>query len=201
MDKLSYSMGIMIAQNLTQMNVSKLDFKDFAAGVEDSMTGKEPAVSFEEASQLLNDFFAKAEAELKERQASIAAAFKQEGEAWLKENAKRDDVVVLPSGLQYRVVRKGEGRKPGKTDRVRCHYEGTFVDGSKFDSSYDRKEPAVFGVNQVIAGWTEALQLMTEGSEWELFIPYQLAYGEAGAHGSIPPCAALCFKVELIEVL
>ena len=114
---------------------------------------------------------------------------------------KKDDVVVLPSGLQYRVVKQGNGRKPGRTDKVRCHYEGTFTNGMKFDSSYDRKEPAVFGVNQVIAGWTEALQLMSEGSEWELFIPYQLAYGEAGAHGSIPPCAALVFKGELLEVL
>lgn len=108
---------------------------------------------------------------------------------------------MLPSGLQYKVLKSGEGRKPGRTDKVKCHYEGTFPNGQKFDSSYDRDEPAVFGVNQVIAGWTEALQLMSEGSAWELYIPYNLAYGEAGAPGAIPPYSTLVFKVELIEVL
>lgn len=201
MDKLSYALGMSIAQSLAQSNVQKLDYEDFKNGVKDSLEGAKPALSMEEANSVLNDFFAKAEAEANEKQAAMAAAFKAEGESWLKENAKKEDVVVLPSGLQYRVVKQGTGRKPGKTDKVRCHYEGTFTNGMKFDSSYDRKEPAVFGVNQVIAGWTEALQLMSEGSEWELFIPYQLAYGEAGAHGSIPPCAALVFKVELLEVL
>ncbi|MDO5443887.1 MAG: FKBP-type peptidyl-prolyl cis-trans isomerase [Bacteroidia bacterium] len=201
MDKLSYALGMSIAQSLAQTGIENLDYEDFKNAIKDSLEGKKPAVTLEEANDILNDFFAKAEAEANEKQAAMAAAFKDEGEAWLKENAKKDDVVVLPSGLQYRVVKQGTGRKPGRTDKVRCHYEGTFTNGMKFDSSYDRKEPAVFGVNQVIAGWTEALQLMSEGSEWELFIPYQLAYGEAGAHGSIPPCAALVFKVELLEVL
>ena len=127
--------------------------------------------------------------------------FIKEGEEFLKENAGKPGVITLKSGLQYKVLKEGSGRKPGKTSKVRCHYEGTFTNGMTFDSSYKRGEPAVFGVNQVIAGWTEALQLMSEGSEWELYIPYQLAYGEAGAHGAIPPCAALVFKVELIEVL
>ena len=201
MDKLSYALGMSIAQSLAQTGIENLDYEDFKNAIKDSLEGKKPAVTLEEANDILNDFFAKAEAEANEKQAAMAAAFKDEGEAWLKENAKKDDVVVLPSGLQYRVVKQGTGRKPGRTDKVRCHYEGTFTNGMKFDSSYDRKEPAVFGVNQVIAGWTEALQLMSEGSEWELFIPYQLAYGEAGAHGSIPPYAALVFKVELLEVL
>lgn len=201
MNKLSYALGMSIAQSLAQSGVEGLDYEDFKNAVKDSLEGNKPALSMEEANDVLNDFFAKAEAEMQEKQAAMAAAFKDEGEAWLKENAKKDDVVVLPSGLQYRVVMQGTGKKPGKTDKVRCHYEGTFTNGMKFDSSYDRNEPAVFGVNQVIAGWTEALQLMSEGSEWELFIPYQLAYGEAGAHGSIPPCAALVFKVELLEVL
>lgn len=201
MDKLSYALGMSIAQSLGQSGVEGLDYESFKNAVKDILEGNEPALSLEEANDVLNDFFAKAEAEMKEKQAAMAAAFKDEGEEWLKENAKKDDVIVLPSGLQYRVVKQGTGRKPGRTDKVRCHYEGTFTNGMKFDSSYDRKEPAVFGVNQVIAGWTEALQLMSEGSEWELFIPYQLAYGEAGAHGSIPPCAALVFKVELLEVL
>lgn len=201
MNKLSYALGMMIAQNLVQMGATEIDFTDFAAGVKDSMQMNKPQITFEEASSLLNEFFEKAEAEAKEKDAAMAAAFKQEGEAWLAENAKADGVNVLASGLQYKVVKEGNGRKPGAADKVRCHYEGKLTNGMKFDSSYDRNEPAVFGVNQVIAGWTEALQLMSEGSEWELYIPYQLAYGEAGAQGAIPPCAALIFKVELIEVL
>lgn len=201
MNKLSYALGMMIAQNLVQMGATEIDFTDFAAGVKDSMQMNKPQITFEEASSLLNEFFEKAEAEAKEKDAAMAAAFKQEGEAWLAENAKADGVNVLASGLQYKVVKEGNGRKPGATDKVRCHYEGKLTNGMKFDSSYDRNEPAVFGVNQVIAGWTEALQLMSEGSEWELYIPYQLAYGEAGAQGAIPPCAALIFKVELLEVL
>lgn len=201
MNKLSYALGMMIAQNLVQMGATEIDFTDFAAGVKDSMQMNKPQITFEEASSLLNEFFEKAEAEAKEKDAAMAAAFKQEGEAWLAENAKADGVNVLASGLQYKVVKEGNGRKPGAADKVRCHYEGKLTNGMKFDSSYDRNEPAVFGVNQVIAGWTEALQLMSEGSEWELYIPYQLAYGEAGAQGAIPPCAALIFKVELLEVL
>ncbi|MCQ2138936.1 MAG: FKBP-type peptidyl-prolyl cis-trans isomerase [Bacteroidales bacterium] len=201
MNKLSYALGMMIAQNLVQMGATEIDFTDFAAGVKDSMQMNKPQITFEEASSLLNEFFEKAEAEAKEKDAAMAAAFKQEGEAWLAENAKADGVNVLASGLQYKVVKEGNGRKPGAADKVRCHYEGKLTNGMKFDSSYDRNEPAVFGVNQVIAGWTEALQLMSEGSEWELYIPYQLAYGEAGAQGAIPPCAALIFRVELIEVL
>jgi FKBP-type peptidyl-prolyl cis-trans isomerase FklB len=126
---------------------------------------------------------------------------KAEGEAFLKANAAREGVKVLPSGLQYKIIKDGTGRRPGLKDKVKCHYEGTFVSGEKFDSSYDRKQPAAFGVNQVIAGWTEALQLMREGSEWELYIPYKLGYGESGAQGAIPPYAALIFRVELIEVL
>lgn len=201
MDKISYALGMSIAQNLSQSGVEKLDFDDFRNGVKDMMTGQKPAVSYEEASTLLNDFFNKIEERMKEEQSTMAAAFKEEGETWLAQNATKEGVKTLKSGLQYKVIKEGNGRKPGPRDQVRCHYEGTLVNGMKFDSSYDRKEPAVFGVNQVIAGWTEALQLMTEGSVWELYIPYQLAYGEAGAHGSIPPCAALIFKVELIEVL
>lgn len=201
MDKLSYALGMSIAQSLAQSNVQELDYEDFKNGVKDSLEGAKPALSMEEANSVLNDFFAKAEAEANEKQAAMAAAFKAEGESWLKENAKKEDVVVLSSGLQYKVIKQGTGKKPGRTSKVRCHYEGTLTNGMKFDSSYDRNEPAVFGLNQVIKGWTEGLQLMSEGSVYELYIPYQLAYGEAGAHGSIPPCAALVFKVELLEVL
>ena len=201
MDKLSYALGMSIAHNLIESGVKALSFEDFNEGLKATLMGTEPALSYDEANAELRRFFDKVNTERKAAQSSLAAKMKAEGEAWLKKNASREDVIVLPSGLQYRVVKEGKGRKPGRTDRVRCHYEGTFTDGKEFDSSYRRGQPAVFGVNQVIAGWTEALQLMREGSEWELFIPYQLAYGEAGAHGSIPPCAALVFKVELLEVL
>lgn len=190
-----------IAHNLMQSGVNKLEIKDFTAGLEAVLNGQEPAVSFKEAGQLLEDYFSNMEAEKAAEEAEVAEAMKKEGEEFLKENAGKPGVITLKSGLQYRVLKEGSGRKPGKTSKVRCHYEGTFTNGMTFDSSYKRGEPAVFGVNQVIAGWTEALQLMSEGSEWELYIPYQLAYGEAGAHGAIPPCAALVFKVELIEVL
>lgn len=190
-----------IAHNLMQSGVNKLEIKDFTAGLEAVLNGQEPAVSFKEAGQLLEDYFSNMEAEKAAEEAEVAEAMKKEGEEFLKENAGKPGVITLKSGLQYKVLKEGSGRKPGKTSKVRCHYEGTFTNGMTFDSSYKRGEPAVFGVNQVIAGWTEALQLMNEGSEWELYIPYQLAYGEAGAHGAIPPCAALVFKVELIEVL
>ncbi len=201
MDKTSYVLGMSIAHNLMQSGVNKLEIKDFTAGLEAVLNGQEPAVSFKEAGQLLEDYFSNMEAEKAAEEAEVAEAMKKEGEEFLKENAGKPGVITLKSGLQYKVLKEGTGRKPGKTSKVRCHYEGTFTNGMTFDSSYKRGEPAVFGVNQVIAGWTEALQLMSEGSEWELYIPYQLAYGEAGAHGAIPPCAALVFKVELIEVL
>ena len=201
MDKNSYALGMSIAHNLMQSGVNKLEIKDFTAGLEAVLNGQEPAVSFKEAGQLLEDYFSNMEAEKAAEEAEVAEAMKKEGEEFLKENAGKPGVITLKSGLQYKVLKEGTGRKPGKTSKVRCHYEGTFTNGMTFDSSYKRGEPAVFGVNQVIAGWTEALQLMSEGSEWELYIPYQLAYGEAGAHGAIPPCAALVFKVELIEVL
>lgn len=190
-----------IAQNLMQSGVKKLAVEDFAAGFKATMEGEVTLVSPDEAVKLLEDYFNDLSAAQAAEQAEIAEAMKKEGEEFLAENAGKPGVVTLKSGLQYKVLKAGNGRKPGRTDKVRCNYEGSFVNGMVFDSSYNRGEPAVFGVNQVIAGWTEALQLMAEGSEWELYIPYQLAYGEAGAHGAIPPCAALIFKVELIAVL
>ena len=186
MDKLSYALGMSIAQSLIQSGVNELAYEDFKNAVADCLEGREPAIPMDEANDVLNDFFARTQQEMMEKQKEVAAAFKADGENWLAENAKKEGVNVLPSGLQH---------------KVKCHYEGTLTNGMKFDSSYDRGEPAIFGVNQVIAGWTEALQLMSEGSVWELYIPYHLAYGEAGAGAAIPPCAALVFKVELLEVL
>ena len=201
MDKNSYALGMSIAHNMLSSGIKTISFDDFVAGVKAILTGAQPEISFQEASQLLDKYFTEIEKQQKAEQAAMGAAMREEGEIFLADNSKKQGVVTLPSGLQYKVLKSGEGRKPGRTDKVRCHYEGTFPNGQKFDSSYDRNEPAVFGVNQVIAGWTEALQLMSEGSAWELYIPYNLAYGEAGAPGAIPPYSALVFKVELIEVL
>lgn len=201
MDKISYALGMSIAHNLVQSGVKDIKTEDFVDGLKATLNGQEPKVSYQEAGKILEDYFSNMEAEKAAEEAEVADAMKKEGEEFLKENADKPGVITLKSGLQYKVLKDGTGRKPGKTSKVRCNYEGTFTNGMVFDSSYKRGEPAVFGVNQVIAGWTEALQLMSEGSEWELYIPYQLAYGEAGAHGAIPPCAALVFKVELIEVL
>lgn len=201
MDKISYALGMSIAHNMMSSGVKEVNFDDFMAGLKATITGMEPSISYEEAGEVLDKFFTSLQEEQAAKQAEIGAVMAKEGADFLAAKAKEEGVVALESGLLYKVLKQGSGRKPGKSDKVKCHYEGTFVNGQIFDSSYKRNEPAVFGVNQVIAGWTEALQLMSEGSEWELYIPYDLAYGEAGAHGAIPPYAALIFKVELIEVL
>ena len=201
MNKTSYALGMSIAHNLLQSGVTSVEIEDFSAGLKAILTGAKPALSIEEAGEELDKFFKELERKQSVEAAEIGSKMKAEGEAWLKANATKEGVKVRPSGLQYKIVKAGFGKTPGPASRVRCHYEGRFTDGRIFDSSYQRGEPAVFGVNQVIAGWTEALQLMPEGSKWELYIPYQLAYGEAGAHGAIPPCAALVFKVELLSVL
>lgn len=201
MDKNSYALGMSIAHNMIHSGVKEVNLEDFVAGLKAVMSGSETKITFQEAGDILNDYFASLEAKQATENAEIAEAMKKEGKEFLDANAKKEGVVTLKSGLQYKVLKEGTGKKPGTGNKVKCHYEGTFIDGKKFDSSYDRKQPAVFGVTQVIKGWTEALQLMSEGSQWELFIPYNLAYGEAGSHGSIPPCATLIFKVELLEVI
>jgi len=201
MDKKSYALGMSIANNLRSSGITSLDAATFAEAVTDTLSGKETKLTIEEAGNILEELFKELEEEKQSEQAAVAAAFKEEGEKWLEANAHEDGVKVTASGLQYKVIKEGSGRKPGPTDTIRCHYEGTFTTGDVFDSSYKRGEPIEFALNQVIRGWTEGLQLMSEGSTYELYIPYQLAYGERGAGGSIPPCAALKFKVELIKVL
>ena len=192
MDKTSYALGIGIGRQLAQMGATDINVGDFAQAVTDAMTGK-TQMGDAEAQQLVNAFF-----EQKQREQATRA--KAEGENFLAENAKKAGVVTLPSGLQYQVLREGNGRKPKATDQVECHYEGTLINGQIFDSSYRRGETATFGLNQVIAGWTEGLQLMQEGAKYRFFIPYNLAYGERGAGQSIPPYAALIFDVELVKV-
>lgn len=200
MDKLSYALGIGIGTQLRGMGATNLNIDDFAQAIKDAIAGKKLKVDNKEAQTLVNNFFTEQQARKEAAAAEAGRAAKAVGEDFLAENAKKDNIVVLPSGLQYEVIREGNGKKPSATSKVKCHYEGTLIDGTKFDSSYDRGEPATFGLNQVIAGWTEGLQLMSEGAKYRFFIPYNLGYGERGAGASIPPYAALVFDVELIEV-
>lgn len=194
MDKLSYALGLSMGHNFLGSGIKSLNVEDFAKGVEAVYKNEKPEISFEEAKQIINEYFTNLQNE-------VAEENRRAGEAFLAENAKRPEVVVLPSGLQYEVLKEGTGRKPKATDKVQCHYHGMLIDGQVFDSSVQRGTPAVFGVNQVIPGWVEALQLMPEGSRWKLYIPSSLAYGEQGAGGSIPANATLIFEVELIKVL
>ena len=200
MDKLSYALGLGIGRQLSQMGANDLNASDFAQAVKDMIDGKEPQVPAAEAQQIVEDFFQKQEEKQRAEAAEKYKGAKSEGEKYLSENAKKEGVTTLPSGLQYQVLKEGNGKSPKATDKVVCHYEGMLVDGTMFDSSIQRGEPATFPLNGVIAGWTEGLQLMKEGAKYRFFIPYQLGYGERGAGASIPPFAALVFDVELIEV-
>lgn len=201
MDKLSYALGIGIGRQLSQMGAESLNIDDFAQAIKDILAGAELKVSENEAQTLVNSFFQEQEAKQRAAAAEKGKAAKEAGEKYLAENAAKEGVVTTASGLQYMVLKEGTGKAPKATDRVRCHYEGMLTDGTIFDSSVQRGEPAVFGLNQVIAGWTEGVQLMQEGAKYRFFIPYNLGYGERGAGASIPPFAALIFDVELIDVL
>lgn len=194
MDKFSYAIGLGIGQNLKSMGAQNIEVEDFAQAVKDVLAGNQTAISHTEARDIVNKYFT----ELEEKINSENIA---KGKAFLEENKKKANIVTLPSGLQYEVIKEGNGKQPKATDRVRCHYEGTLIDGTLFDSSIKRGEPAVFGVNQVIPGWVEALQLMSEGAKWNLYIPSELGYGAHGAGDMIPPHSTLVFEVELIEVL
>ena len=200
MDKLSYALGLGIGRQLSQMGAADLNIDDFAQAVKDMIDGKEPQVATAEAQQIVEDFFRKQEEKQRAEAAEKYKGAKSEGEKYLSENARKEGVVTLPSGLQYQVLKEGNGKSPKATDKVVCHYEGMLIDGTMFDSSVQRGEPATFPLNGVIAGWTEGLQLMKEGAKYRFFIPYQLGYGERGAGASIPPFATLVFDVELIEV-
>ena len=194
MEKFSYGLGMGIGQNLLSMGVKNLEIEDFVKGIKDVITGATTEISHTEAQKIVSDQFRKLAEE-------AYAKVKEEGEAFLAANKAKEGVVTLPSGLQYEVITEGTGKKPSATDRVQCHYEGTLIDGTVFDSSIRRGEPAVFGVNQVIRGWVEALQLMSEGSKWRLYIPQDMAYGANGAGEMIPPYSALIFEVELIKIV
>ena len=193
MDKISYAIGLSMGQNLMGSGVTSLEYADLAAGIKDVLEKNQPQISYQEAQQVLGKFFS-------ELEQKIAGEAKAAGEAFLAENAKREGVKVTESGLQYEVLEATIGQKPKATDKVRVHYEGTLIDGTVFDSSYKRDESITFGLNQVIKGWTEGLQLMSIGSKYKLYLPYQLAYGERGAGANIPPYAALIFTVELLGI-
>lgn len=194
MDKISYALGLSIANNFKATGIKELNVEDFTAAVAAVFEGGELALSYDEAKEIMNEYFTNLQKFQLEQN-------KVMGEEFLAENKKNPNVVTLPSGLQYEILKEGEGKQPSATDQVKCHYTGALIDGSVFDSSEQRGEPATFGVNQVIPGWVEALQLMKEGSRWRLFIPSQLAYGERGAGQAIMPFSTLVFEVELLEVL
>lgn len=201
MDKVSYALGLGIGRQLLDMGAQKLNIDDFAQAIKDVVGGKKPEIDDQEAQTLVQNFFQEQEKQQRAAAAERFQADREKGESYLVENGKKEGVVTLPSGLQYQVLKEGTGKKPKASDQVRCHYEGMLVDGTLFDSSVQRGEPAVFGLNQVIKGWTEGVQLMQEGAKYRFYIPYQLGYGEQGAGQQIPPYSALVFDVELIEVL
>jgi FKBP-type peptidyl-prolyl cis-trans isomerase FklB len=195
--RVSYGVGRQLGEQLKSNPFKEFDVNAVQAGLADALAGSESQISDE----LLNEAFGVVSKKLQEQEQAVAKVKAAEGEKFLAENANRDDVTVTESGLQYEVLTTGDGEKPTAASTVRVHYHGTLPDGSVFDSSYDRGQPAEFPVNGVIAGWTEALQLMTVGSKWKLSIPYNLAYGERGSQGAIPPYATLVFDVELLDIL
>ena len=202
MDKFSYALGLGIGQQLKQMGLKgKLVINDFAASITDVLEDNDLKVSHQEGQQIVNAFFRELEQKQNAAKAEAGKAAKEEGAKFLAENAKKDGIIVTKSGLQYEVLTEGTGKQPKATDTVRCHYEGRLLDGTIFDSSDKRNAPADFGLQQVIAGWTEGVQLMAEGAKYRFYIPYMLAYGEGGAGAMIPPFATLIFDVELIKVL
>ena len=199
MDKVSYALGMGIGSQLSDMGAQDLNIDDFAQAIKDVIAGKKQMDDVE-AQTIVQEFFQNQEKKQRAAAAERFKANKKNGEDYLAENAKKDGVVTTASGLQYLVLTEGTGKSPKATDTVVCHYEGMLTDGTMFDSSVQRGEPATFGLQQVIKGWTEGLQTMKEGGKTRFFIPYQLGYGEQGAGRSIPPFSALIFDVELIKV-
>ena len=192
--KVSYALGLSIGNNFENSGIKDLQVEDFVKGLTDVLSGNQPAITYDEAKEVINNYFMKLQKERLEIN-------KKAGEEFLNINRHKAGVVELPSGLQYEVLKNGTGAKPTATDKVKCHYHGTLINGTVFDSSVQRGEPAVFGVSQVIPGWVEALQLMPVGSKWRLFIPSNLAYGENGAGNLIEPNSTLIFDVELLDIV
>lgn len=194
MDKISYALGLSIGNNFLSSGMKNLNVADFAKAVEVVLQEGQPEMSYDEAKQVINEYFA-------ELQAQKSEVNRIAGEEFLSINKEKAGVVALPSGLQYEVITEGNGAKPNATDEVKCHYEGRLINGQVFDSSIQRGQPATFPLNQVIKGWTEGLQLMSVGSKYRFFIPSDLAYGANGAGEMIEPFSTLVFDVELLEIV
>lgn len=192
MDKLSYALGLSMGQNFRGSGIKELNIDDFAQGLRVVYEGAEKQMSYDEAKRVVTEFFTRLEQQGAEENERL-------GKEYLADNAKREGVHVTASGLQYQIIKEGTGAKPGPNDVVTVHYTGRLIDGSVFDSSVERGEPATFAVGQVIPGWVEGLQLMSEGAAWRLFIPSELAYGKHGT-GPIKPGSTLIFEVQLIKV-
>lgn len=193
MDSLSYSLGVLLAQNIKSFGFEHIDANDIAKGIDDVLANRPTGVSIEQANTIVSNEIAL----INEKKSGPMI---EEGKKFLADNAKKAGVKTTASGLQYEVINSGGGATPKLTDQVTTHYRGTLINGKQFDSSYDRGEPATFPVNGVIKGWTEALQMMKEGDKWRLYIPYNLAYGERGAGQDIPPYSTLIFDIELLKV-
>ena len=200
LEKLSYALGMSMGNNFKSSGIEELNIKEFADGVSAVFEGAQPKMSYDEAKNVIRDFFMALEQKQNEAAAKMGEVNKAAGEAFLAENAKRAEVKTTESGLQYEVIAEGNGDKPAASDTVVVHYTGTLIDGTVFDSSVERGTPATFGVTQVIPGWVEALQMMQVGAKWRLYIPSDLAYGPRGAGGAIGPNATLIFDVELLQI-
>ena len=200
LDRISYALGLSMGNNFRSSGIKTLDIKDFADGVAAVFEGAQPKMSYDEAKAEIKAFFEAMEAEQRAAAAKMGEVNEAAGKKFLEENGKRQEVKTTASGLQYEVINEGTGKQPVASDSVTVHYTGKLIDGTVFDSSVERGEPATFGVTQVIPGWVEALQMMKEGAKWRLFIPSNLAYGPNGAGNVIGPHSTLIFDVELIKV-
>ena len=198
-DKLSYGIGTDLGRNLKRLGVD-VDADLLIKGFTDAMSGAKPLMTDEEIGATLNALQQQIQRKTAQAAAAAGEENKKAGEAFLAQNKAKQGVVTLPSGLQYKIIKAGDGKKPTASDTVECNYRGTLIDGNEFDSSYRRGQPATFGVSQVIPGWQEALQLMAVGSKWQLFVPADLAYGERGAGREIGPNSTLIFEVELLAI-
>lgn len=195
LDKLSYSFGQNIGRGFKQQEIT-LNLNIFLKGIQDALSNNKPLLNPQEMGQVMTDFQKKRVA----GQKTLADKNLKEGKAFLVTNESKQGVVTLPSGLQYKVLKQGTGKTPQATDKVTIHYRGTLIDGTEFDNSYQRRQPAIFPVTKAIKGWTEALQLMKEGAKWQLFIPSELAYGAKGVGGKVGPNATLIYEIELVSV-
>ncbi|MDE6267654.1 MAG: FKBP-type peptidyl-prolyl cis-trans isomerase [Muribaculaceae bacterium] len=201
LDRLSYALGLSMGNNFRSSGITEINVQDFADGVASVFYGSQPKMSYDDAKEVIREFFTELEKKQQEAASKMAEVNKAAGEQFLAENGKRAEVNTTPSGLQYEVLVDGDGPVPTAQDQVEVHYTGKLIDGTVFDSSEERGVPATFGVTQVIPGWVEALQLMKAGSKWRLFIPSNLAYGPQGAGNVIGPNSTLIFDVELLKVL